>query len=134
MAIDETTSGHKTFLYEAIAEEIADLIIQGTYRPGERILSVRQLSRQRKISITTALQVYLTLENRGDRSAPAVRLLRALQASHQPARANVSTPSPDPTQVSVRELVMMVMKDTLNPISYNSARLSPIQTWWRPIR
>jgi DNA-binding transcriptional MocR family regulator len=116
MANDTPTSGHKTFLYESIAEEIADLIIQGTYRPGERILSVRQLSRQRKISITTALQAYLTLENRG--------LIEARPQSGYYVRSrlpislpepNVSTPSPDPTQVSVRELVMMVMRDTQNP-------------------
>jgi len=116
MAIDETTSGHKTFLYEAIAEEIADLIIQGTYRPGERILSVRQLSRQRKISITTALQVYLTLENRGliEARPQSGYYVRSKLPTSLP-EPNVSTPSPDPTQVSVRELVMMVMKDTLNP-------------------
>jgi DNA-binding transcriptional MocR family regulator len=116
MAIDSTATGHKTFLYEAIADEIADLIIQGTFRPGERILSVRQLSRQRKISITTAMQAYLTLEDRGliEARPQSGYYVRSRLPASLP-EPNESTPSPDPTQVSVRELVMMVMKDTQNP-------------------
>jgi DNA-binding transcriptional regulator YhcF (GntR family) len=35
------------------------------FRPGERDPSVRQLNRQRNISITTVLQAYMLLENRG---------------------------------------------------------------------
>ena len=53
------------FLYEQVAAELGDLIRQGTFRPGERIPSVRQLSRQRKISITTVLQAYMELERQG---------------------------------------------------------------------
>jgi DNA-binding transcriptional MocR family regulator len=72
----------QSFLYENIANDISSLIDQGTFRPGERIPSVRQLSRQRKISITTALQAYLL--NPGgpwiDRGAPTIGLLRARQA------------------------------------------------------
>jgi len=115
MGID-SRSGHKTFLYEAIADEIAELINLGTFRPGERIPSVRQMSRQRKISITTALQAYLTLENRGlieARPQSGYYVRSRLPASL--LEPNESTPSPDPTQVSKRELVMMVMQDTLNP-------------------
>ena len=109
-------TGQKTFLYENIAEEFADLIFQGTFRVGERIPSVRQLSRQRKISVTTALQAYMTLEDRG--------LIEARPQSGYYVRSRLpvslpepeeSTPGPDPAQVSKRELVMMVLRDTLNP-------------------
>jgi len=109
-------SGHKTFLYEKIAGEIADLITQGTFRPGERIPSVRQMSKQRKISVTTALQAYLSLEDHG--------LIEARPQSGYYVRARLplilaepeqSAPSPDPCHVSMHELVMMVLRDTTNP-------------------
>jgi DNA-binding transcriptional MocR family regulator len=107
---------HDTFLYEQVASELAELIRLGTFRAGERIPSVRQLSRQRKISITTVLQAYMMLENQG--------LIETRPQSGFYVRANVSqllpepemsTPVQDPTLVSVRELVMMVLKDSTNP-------------------
>jgi DNA-binding transcriptional MocR family regulator len=107
---------NKAFLYEQVAAHIADLIRQGTFRPGERIPSVRQISQQRKISITTALQAYMRLEQDG--------LIEARPQSGYYVRARppltlpepeISAPAPDPTHISVRELVMMVLKDTTNP-------------------
>jgi DNA-binding transcriptional MocR family regulator len=104
------------FLYEKVAIELADLIRQGTFRPGERIPSVRQLSQQRKISVTTVLQAYMLLENRGlietrPQSGYYVRA-RLPQMLPEP---EMSAPVQDPTKVSVRELVMMVLKDSTNP-------------------
>jgi DNA-binding transcriptional MocR family regulator len=104
------------FLYEQVASELADLIRLGTFRPGERIPSVRQLSRQRKISITTVLQAYMELENLGlietrPQSGYYVRE-KLPQILPEP---EMSTPQQDPTLVSVRELVMMVLKDSTNP-------------------
>jgi len=103
------------FLYEQVAAELGDLIRQGTFRAGERIPSVRQLSRQRKISITTVLQAYMELENQGlietrPQSGYYVRD-RIPQLLPEP---EMSAPQPDPTLVSVRELVMMVLKDSTN--------------------
>jgi len=51
------------YLYEKIVSNISELIQAGTYRPGERIPSVRKLSKQEGISISTVLQAYLVLEN-----------------------------------------------------------------------
>ncbi|OGN93652.1 MAG: GntR family transcriptional regulator [Chloroflexi bacterium RBG_13_48_10] len=105
-----------TFLYEQVASDLGELIRQGTFRAGERIPSVRQLSRQRKISITTVLQAYMLLENQGlietrPQSGYYVRS-RLPQLLPEP---EMSTPQQDPTLVSVRELVMMVLKDSTNP-------------------
>lgn len=52
-------------LYDRVAAHIADLIARGTLRPGDRIPSVRRLSRQQGVSVATVLQAYLQLENRG---------------------------------------------------------------------
>ncbi|MES2568868.1 MAG: PLP-dependent aminotransferase family protein [Verrucomicrobiota bacterium] len=52
-------------LYKQVARRIETLIRGGTLRSGERIPSVRRASEQHGVSITTTLQAYLELENRG---------------------------------------------------------------------
>lgn len=52
-------------LYHRISDRLGTLIEQGVLRPGDRIPSVRQVSRQNKVSITTAVQALMHLENRG---------------------------------------------------------------------
>src|SRR3954469_16727547 len=54
-----------TALYEQVAGEIEKLIRAGALRSGERIPSVRRASSQHGVSVTTAVQAYLELENRG---------------------------------------------------------------------
>lgn len=51
-------------LYLKIAHGIEELIDVGALRPGDRIPSVRQLSRQHKVSRPTVLHAYTVLENR----------------------------------------------------------------------
>jgi DNA-binding transcriptional MocR family regulator len=52
-------------LYEQVADKIAGQIEAGTLRPGDRVPSVRRASQQHRVSVTTAVQAYLALENRG---------------------------------------------------------------------
>jgi DNA-binding transcriptional MocR family regulator len=52
-------------LYEELADDLASLVAKGTLRAGDRLPSVRQLSDQRQVSISTVLQAYLLLESRG---------------------------------------------------------------------
>ncbi len=54
----EKPSTKKNKLYEEIAKQVSHLIDRGTFRPGDRIPSVRKLSYQQKISITTVLEAY----------------------------------------------------------------------------
>jgi DNA-binding transcriptional MocR family regulator len=104
------------FLYEQVASELADLIRMGTFRPDERIPSVRQLSRQRKISVTTVLQAYMLLENQGIiESRPQSGYYVREKLPQMLPEPEMSAPLQDPTLVSVRELVMMVLKDSTNP-------------------
>lgn len=106
----------KTLRYQDLAERIADLIGLGTYPPGERIPSVRQMSRQQGLSISTVLQAYSLLERQG--------LIEARPQSGYYVRARVeerlpepetSSPQRDPSHVSLHELVMMLMRDAGNP-------------------
>src|SRR6478736_62314 len=52
-------------LYEQVADKIESLIHTGALRAGDRIPSVRRASSQHGVSVTTAVQAYLELENRG---------------------------------------------------------------------
>ena len=52
-------------LYVELARSLERLIEQGTLRPGHRLPSVRRMALQRVVSISTVLQAYTLLENRG---------------------------------------------------------------------
>jgi DNA-binding transcriptional MocR family regulator len=103
------------FIYEKIAGRIERLIQKGTYRTGERIPSVRSLSRQMKVSISTVLKAYFQLENRGIIEA---RPQSGYYVRHQPAQQAVEPEHPlsppAPTLVSINELVMMILRDAGN--------------------
>lgn len=84
-----TTARQSDPLYLNVARRLEGLIRDGTLRPGDRVPSVRQLSRQQSVSIPTALHAYLTLENSGwiearPKSGYYVRPRRA-QALPEPA-------------------------------------------------
>lgn len=51
--------------YLAIAEHIEGQVRAGGLQPGDRLLSVRRLSRQRGVSISTVTSAYRLLESRG---------------------------------------------------------------------
>jgi DNA-binding transcriptional MocR family regulator len=52
-------------LYLRISGDLTKQMASGALRAGDRVPSLRQLSRQMRVSITTALQAYLWLESRG---------------------------------------------------------------------
>ena len=105
-----------SFLYEKIASSITELIQEGTYRPGDRIPSVRQMSKQQGVSISTVLQAYLVLENRGviEARPQSGYYVRTPEFDRLPEPEPLP-PRTDPSLVSLHELVMMILRDTLNP-------------------
>lgn len=52
-------------LYHQLAEQIHSLIRTGTLRAGEKVPSVRRLSHQQQVSVSTVLQAYQRLEDAG---------------------------------------------------------------------
>src|SRR6201988_2858456 len=52
-------------LYVTIAEAFTRQVATGALRPGDRVPSLRKLSREQGVSLSTALQAYVWLENRG---------------------------------------------------------------------
>jgi DNA-binding transcriptional MocR family regulator len=105
-------------LYEEIAAKVGGLIEQGTYRPGERIPSIRELSRQMQVSVNTIMEAYAQLENLG--------MVEARPQSGYYVRSRVLEPGADiperkteeepvPCCVSIEEVPMRVMRSLTDP-------------------
>src|ERR1700710_650143 len=56
---------HPVHRYEELAGYITALVDNGTVRRGARGRSLREMGRQRRTSLSTALQAYRLLEDRG---------------------------------------------------------------------
>ncbi len=99
----------RVYKYERIADDVAHLIETGALRPGDCIPSVRQMSRQRDVSISTVLQAYYLLEARGLIEArPRSGFYVRTDLPSDLPEPEISSPEPDPIHVSVRELVTRV--------------------------
>ena len=106
----------KETLYEALAGELARLVQAGTLRLGDRLPSVRRMSQQKTLSLTTVLQAYRLLEDQGIIEARPQSGYYVRGALPQPA----ALPEPelpqtiaDPEHVQVDELVMRVVRDAM---------------------
>jgi DNA-binding transcriptional MocR family regulator len=102
-------------LYETVANEIAALIKAGTLRPGQRVPSVRRLSAQREVSISTVLQAYRLLE---DRKIIEARPQSGYYVRHpglRPAEPQRSEPPARPSKVGVSNLVEALLEAGKRP-------------------
>src|SRR5512141_134500 len=106
----------KMLRYNELTERLAELIRHGTYPPGERIPSVRQMSQQQNLSISTVLQAYSLLEMQGLIEArPQSGYYVRVRLDERLPEPETSSPRRDPSHVSLHELVMMLMRDSANP-------------------
>jgi DNA-binding transcriptional MocR family regulator len=111
-----TPQGDGAYLYEQVAVRIATFIDRGTLRPGERIPSVRKFSAQLRVSISTVVQAYLLLEDRGLIEArPQSGFYVKLRARDLPPEPKPSNPSLSATKVGVADLVAKVFEAARNP-------------------
>lgn len=55
----------KAYIYQKIASNLEHKILSGTFKAGEKLPSVRTVSRENGISISTVLQAYYSLESKG---------------------------------------------------------------------
>lgn len=126
--MQEAGAGAESHLYELIIADITGLIDRGALRPGDRLPSVRRLSRQRGVSVATVVQAYVGLEGRGliearPQSGHYVRARRApLPPEPRPARATTAA-----CKVSVRSLVSRVYRAARDPsiVPFGAAYPSP---------
>lgn len=118
----------ETPLYLKLANTIESQIREGTLRVGERLPSIRALREQRGVSVSTVLQAYMWLENRGcvearPQSGFYVRVPYSDMAPEPNYRAERATP----TAVSVGDVVIAVMKSASDrdKIPFGAASASP---------
>ncbi len=112
----EGNSAASPKLYEQVALRLIGLIGQGTFRPGERIPSVRSLSQNQNISVTTVLEAYRLMESQGWIEArPQSGYFVRARSQAAPAEPEVTRPLQNPAEVSIGELAILVFRDILNP-------------------
>ncbi|MGH8631332.1 MAG: PLP-dependent aminotransferase family protein [Burkholderiales bacterium] len=109
-------------LYEAVADSISGMIASGTLRPGERVPSVRRLSTQRRVSISTVLKAYEVLETRGmieARPNAGYYVRHRAPAAEEPS---ISRPPSAPQLVGISALVQEIL-DSRKPgvVSFGAA-------------
>lgn len=121
-------------LYESVASRIASLIEKGTLRAGQRIPSVRKLSRQYQVSVSTVLQAYQKLESRSlIQARPQSGYYVRARTQSKPAEPEMSSPAKAPRSVTVSELVMRVVQAARDPevvplgAAVSGAEMVPIQ-------
>src|SRR6478672_10759941 len=103
-------------LYVELADSLQQLIDQGTLRAGHRVPSVRRMSLQRTVSISTVLQAYTVLENRGYLEArpQSGYYVRPRLPSDTP-EPRMAKPMAKPSYVGVNDLTAEVLTLATDP-------------------
>jgi len=99
-------------LYEKVAGKISFLIEQGTLRPGDKVPSIRNLSKQMHVSINTVKEAYSLLEDRRQLEArPQSGYYVRARLPELPAEPVVDRPTINPAEVSLSKIYQEVMMD-----------------------
>ncbi len=100
----------KVLLYEQVADYLLELIRQGVYRPGEKLPSIRQLARQRQVSVPTIQRAYNLLEDRRliEARAKSGFYVQVPVAQELQVLAPAITGAVAPKSVSVHDLAISV--------------------------
>ena len=110
------TNDSATKLYEDVAQRVCRLIETGTLRPGQRIPSVRKLSQQFAVSVSTVLQAYRLLEDRGQIEArPQSGYYVRARFWQPPAEPEMSRPPAGSTPVCIADLAEQVLLEGRRP-------------------
>ena len=105
-------------LYEEVSAKISEMIRQGTYRAGERIPSIRSLSRQMRVSVNTVMEAYAGLENLGvieARPQSGFYVRAGLSAAERRQAAVQQAGEISPNSAAIGDVALQVMRDIANP-------------------
>jgi DNA-binding transcriptional MocR family regulator len=104
------------YRYQELAGFITGLIDGGTLLPGSRAPSLRQISRQRRMSLSTALQAYRLLEDRGVLEArPQSGFYVARRNSVSLKTPAISKPPGNATRVEISSMVVKLLQYAADP-------------------
>lgn len=103
-------------LYERVAGRLSSLVDRGVYATGERVPSVRELSKELEVSATTVVEAYRLLEDQGVLEARPQSgfFVRAKGRDSQYPRAACPTPT-SALPVTVGDMVVALIKDNSRP-------------------
>ena len=101
--------------YEKLATELAGMIAEGALRHGERLPSVRRLSRERRLSVSTVVQALRQLESRGLVEARPQSGYFVRRASPRRAEPLARTTPEQPVPVDVSQRVVRVLQAGCRP-------------------
>ncbi len=121
-------AAEEPLLYERLALELSESIAKGALRPGDRLPSVRQLSQQRHVSVSTVLQALVLLEGQGlievrPRSGHYVRTRRSLELAEPRPALRPTLPARVQVGSGIAALIGSMRDPTVVPLG--SASLSP---------
>ena len=105
-------------LYEQLAAEISQHIDASVLHPGDQLPSVRRMSQQKKCSVTTVLQAYALLEDRGRIEARPQSGYYVRQQSlpeYVCVEPDASAELLDPETVRNDDIVWKILQDASNP-------------------
>lgn len=103
-------------LYRSVADHVETLIDEGTLPPGTRIPSLRKLSRQLSVSLTTIMEAYRLLEDRGvievrPQSGHFVRI----DARHAPPEPTRTSTCATAASLDTAELIQRLVREASQP-------------------
>ena len=104
--------GTGNFRYAALADEIQENIMNGRFRAGEKLPSLRKLHKQLGLSVSTIHQAYIELEKRGRVEAREKSgfFVRALAKNPLPSPASQPEKS-RPSRVNINALAETILAD-----------------------
>jgi len=102
-------------LYEQLVEELVSRINQGYYQPGKKLPSIRSLSKERGVSISTVQEAYIRLEEGGFAEVRPKSGYYVKGRSAAPQLPEVSRPAQRPLEVSHWEQVYNLLHAEKEP-------------------
>ncbi len=123
------------FLYDQVGQLVVAMIDNQTLQPGDRVPSLRKLSRQLQVSVTTVMQAYGRLEEQGFIEArPQSGYYVRSRPTADPQVPRKTRPSSEPRPVAVGDTVAAILAATKQPdvvplgIANPSPELLPVKT------
>lgn len=101
--------------YQILADEIREMIEQGTLRPGDRVPSIRRLRQQSSRSISTVLHAYQVLEGMGLIEARPQSGYYVKQRATQRSSIACSAPSSTPRTINVLDRLTRINREMCDP-------------------
>ncbi|HTD98798.1 MAG TPA: PLP-dependent aminotransferase family protein [Mucilaginibacter sp.] len=121
-----TNNTDNDFLYAQIVGRIEKQIKQKLLKPGDKLLSVRALSQEQGISISTAYKAYVELENMGMIEArPKSGYYVKFSAAQFAKVPEIKPPLKEPGEVSVEQMIAMIYQNMPEESVLRLSRAAP---------